>query len=64
MSEYRDYRRDHPGPLSVRSFEFWRKNGGEDLPSFQWKKKDLKKVTKNNQNKIKHIKFIKMKFKI
>ena len=58
MSEYRDYRRDHPGPLSVKSYQFWRKNGGEDLPTFQWTDKKVKnnkktttKITKKNYHK-------------
>ena len=48
MSDYKDYRRDNPGPLSNQSFEFWKENGGEDLPTFKWKSKD-KKVKKQNK---------------
>ena len=53
MSDYKDYRRDNPGPLSNRSFEFWKENGGEDLPTFKWKSKDknVKKKTKQQPQK-------------
>ena len=48
MTEYKEYRRDHPGPLSERSFQFWKNNGGEDLPTFKWTKN---KKVKNNKKK-------------
>ena len=55
MSEYREYRRDQPGPLSDRSFQFWKNNGSEDLPTFKWTNKKIKeqkqKNGKNNHHK-------------
>ena len=77
MSDYVEYRRDQPGPLSVKTFQFWKNNGGEDLPTFKWTNKKVKKQKqkngKNNHHKNnkkntiqinktkKNIKFIKMK---
>ena len=54
MSDYKDYRRDNPGPLSNRSFEFWKENGGEDLPTFKWKSKDKNVKKKQNNNHKNH----------
>nr|XP_047136031.1 uncharacterized protein LOC124813265 [Hydra vulgaris] len=34
---YKTYRSQHPGPLSERSFNKWRDNGGMDEPSFKWR---------------------------
>ena len=63
MSDYRDHRKEHPGPLSQKSFQFWRSNGGKDLDGFVWKdsgkkinkkqkkkKKQPQKTTKTNKN--------------
>ena len=53
MSDYRDHRKEHPGPLSQKSLQFWRSNGGKDLDSFVWKdsgKKINKKQNKKKQN--------------
>ena len=69
MSDYRVYRRDHPGPLSQKSFEFWKRNGGNDLKSFKWKKEkeikknDKKKNTKNHQQQKKIYKIYKNEIK-
>ena len=60
MSDYRHYRRDHPGPITGKSFQFWKKNGGKDLPVLFGrgtilkrliKRKKKKTTTKNNKNK-------------
>ena len=51
MSDYRHYRRDHPGPITGKSFQFWKKNGGKDLPSFVWKGKSIKKINKKQNKK-------------
>ncbi|XP_065660718.1 uncharacterized protein LOC136084534 [Hydra vulgaris] len=37
FEEYERYRSQHPGPLSERSFNKWRSNGGMDEPSFKWR---------------------------
>ena len=52
MSDYRIYRRAHLGPLSQKSFNFWKRNGGNDLQSFKWKKeKEIKKRQKEKYHK-------------
>ena len=50
MLDYTEYRREHPGPLSKKSFEFWRRNGGKDLDSFAWKNKKNNKKQKKQKN--------------
>nr|XP_047126768.1 uncharacterized protein LOC124807970 isoform X2 [Hydra vulgaris] len=35
FEQYQNYRSQHPGPLSERSFNKWKRNGGMDEPSFK-----------------------------
>ena len=42
-------RRQHPGPITEKSFQFWKKNGGKDLDSFVWKE-NSKKINKKQNN--------------
>ena len=51
MLDYTEYRREHPGPLSKKSFEFWRRNGGKDLDSFAWKNNKNNKKQSEKQTK-------------
>nr|XP_047129812.1 uncharacterized protein LOC124809889 [Hydra vulgaris] len=37
FEQYQNYRSQHPGPLSERSFNKWKRNGGMDEPSFKWR---------------------------
>ncbi|XP_065680121.1 uncharacterized protein LOC124809685 isoform X6 [Hydra vulgaris] len=37
FEQYQSYRSQHPGPLSERSFNKWKRNGGMDEPSFKWR---------------------------
>ena len=38
-NRFKEYRRQHPGPLSTKAFTFWRKNGEKDVQGFIWKAK-------------------------
>ncbi|XP_065685030.1 uncharacterized protein LOC124807691 [Hydra vulgaris] len=37
FEQYQSYPSQHPGPLSERSFNKWKCNGGMDEPSFKWR---------------------------
>nr|XP_047132335.1 uncharacterized protein LOC105844623 isoform X2 [Hydra vulgaris] len=37
FEQYQNYRSQHPGPLSERSFNKWKRNGGMDESSFKWR---------------------------
>nr|XP_047132931.1 uncharacterized protein LOC124811430 isoform X1 [Hydra vulgaris] len=37
FEQYQNYRSQYPGPLSERSFNKWKRNGGMDEPSFKWR---------------------------
>ncbi|XP_057310820.1 uncharacterized protein LOC130648752 [Hydractinia symbiolongicarpus] len=40
---YKEYRKNHPGPLSKRSFRVWCQNGGKDKEDFKWSTKCKRK---------------------
>ena len=52
--DYTIYRHKNKGPLSQKSYEFWKKNGGKDREGFVWKGKGVKK-NKKSKNGIKSV---------
>ena len=42
---YLAYRKDHPGPISSKSFGVWVGNGGRDREGFKWSNKGIKYST-------------------
>ena len=48
-SAYLMHRRNHPGPKTKSSYNFWLKQGGKDRDDFVWKKR--KEINKKKQEK-------------
>nr|XP_047135837.1 uncharacterized protein LOC124813147 [Hydra vulgaris] len=48
-NEYKNYRSQHPGPLSERSFKKWKDHGGMDKPSFKWRAHPYRGVGKHRR---------------
>ncbi|XP_065640365.1 uncharacterized protein LOC136072900 [Hydra vulgaris] len=59
FEQYQNYRSQHPGPLSKRSFNKWKRNGGMDEFSFKWRAYPYRGVgrhrRKNSDQKIANV---------